>query len=214
MFDALSKWHDPHLKQGWKAFHFSIMRTSYDNCLMIALQLFDYVIAILYIFIWLKTRQTGDNNKWYLWRLFTELHSLKSSTFKQSSNTTNLKQQFWKESNICVVWKSYGQKVLEFSSFSSRESSRPRLLLLDDDDLPKKLYYWVLCKSDLKHLNFCVSVAWFPFFALLWPRGQKLTPENYLFTFLPLFYTKYLKIFHNDEMIPFLLHKNQGYIDK
>ena len=29
----------------------------------------------------------------------------------------------------------------------------------DDDDLPKKLYYWVLCKSDLKHLNFCVSVA-------------------------------------------------------
>ena len=96
-----------------------------------------------------------------------------------------VKIQFQMESNTCVVWKSYGQKVLEFSSFSSRESSRPRLLLLDDDDLPKKLYYWVLCKSDLKHLNFCVSVAWFPFFALLWPRGQKLTPENYLFTFFP-----------------------------
>ena len=96
-----------------------------------------------------------------------------------------LKIQFQKKSDTCVVWKSYGQKVLEFSSFSSRESSRPRLLLLDDDDLPKKLYYWVLCKSDLKHLNFCVSVAWFPFFALLWPRGQKLTPENYLFTFFP-----------------------------
>ena len=71
----------------------------------------------------------------------------------------------------------------------------------DDDDLPKKLYYWVLCKSDLKHLNFCVSVAWY---SLLWPRGQKLTPENYLFTFLPPFYSKYLKILHNDEIILFL----------
>ena len=76
----------------------------------------------------------------------------------------------------------------------------------DDDDLPKKLYYWVLCKSDLKHLNFCVSVAWY---SLLWPRGQKLTPENYLFTFLPPFYSKYLKIFHNDEMIPFFFYKIQ-----
>ena len=76
----------------------------------------------------------------------------------------------------------------------------------DDDDLPKKLYYWVLCKSDLKHLNFCVSVAWY---SLLWSRGQKLTPENYLFTFLPLFYSKYLKIFHNDEIIPLLCSKIQ-----
>ena len=117
------------------------------------------------------------------------------------------------------MWKSYGQKVLEFSSFSSRESSRPRLLLLDDDDLPKKLYYWVLCKSDLKHLNFCVSVAWFPFFALLWPRGQKLTPENYLFTFfpsLPLFFSfsfnsKYLKIsFTANQTSPFIFYTKQN----
>ena len=130
----------------------------------------------------------------------------------------DLKIQFWKESNICVVWKSYGQKVLEFSSFSSRESSRPRLLLLDDDDLPKKLYYWVLCKSDLKHLNFCVSVAWFPFFALLWPRGQKLTPENYLFTFFPslspFFFFFQLQIFEDisftaNETIPFLFDTKQ-----
>ena len=112
------------------------------------------------------------------------------------------------------MWKSYGQKVLEFSSFSSRKSSRPRLLLLDDDDLPKKLYYWVLCKSDLKHLNFCVSVAWFPFFALLWPRGQKLTPENYLFTFFflpsPLFSfsfnSKYLKIYLSQQFKPVHLY--------
>ena len=124
-----------------------------------------------------------------------------------------VKIQFQMESNTCVVWKSYGQKVLEFSSFSSRESSRPRLLLLDDDDLPKKLYYWVLCKSDLKHLNFCVSVAWFPFFALLWPRGQKLTPENYLFTFffpLPFFSfsfnSKYLKIYLSQQTKPVHLY--------
>ena len=49
--------------------------------------------------------------------------------------------------------------IIKFSSFSLCKSSRPRLKLLDHDDLPKKLYCWVLCKSDLKHLNFCVSVA-------------------------------------------------------
>ena len=117
--------------------------------------------------------------------------------------------------SVKELWsKSFGVFVF----FLTRIKQAKARLLLDDDDLPKKLYYWVLCKSDLKHLNFCVSVAWFPFFALLWPRGQKLTPENYLFTFFPslspFFFFFQLQIFEDisftaNETIPFLFDTKQ-----
>lgn len=67
-FDTPTKWHDPHINQDWKAFHSSIICTSYDNCLKIALQLLGYLIAIHIIctYLILKTRQTDNHNKWHL----------------------------------------------------------------------------------------------------------------------------------------------------
>ena len=73
-------------------------------------------------------------------------------------------------------------KVLSFFGVSDFFLTRNGEMMMMTS--PKKLYYWVLCKSSPRFWIFLSLLHDFP----RDQKGQKLTPENYLFTFFLSFY--------------------------